>query len=116
MVGALFGLAIPAVISSLLARPDSYISLMGEPFWFASGLNFSYVALPRWLRLLSVQMKCDDRPRQARRHRFHTRTRKDTGTMRWTAVPIVLKPQLKVDGDRPAIVRVIPAHHPEYAD
>jgi Uncharacterized protein conserved in bacteria (DUF2188) len=60
MVGALFGLAIPAVISSLLARPDSYISLMGGPFWFASGLNFSYVALPRWLRLLSVQMKYDD--------------------------------------------------------
>ncbi len=60
MVGALFGLAIPAVISSLLGRPDSYISLMGEPFWFASGLNFSYVALPRWLLLLSVQMKYDD--------------------------------------------------------
>src|ERR1700692_1308749 len=41
------------------------------------------------------------RPRRARRHRFPTRTRKDAGTMRWTAVPIVLKPQLKVDGDRP---------------
>jgi hypothetical protein len=25
--------------------------------------------------------------------------------MRWTAVPIVLKPQLKVDGDRPARTR-----------
>jgi hypothetical protein len=52
----LFGLAIPAVISSLLARPDSYISLMGEPFWFASGLNFSYVALPRWP--LALQGTC----------------------------------------------------------
>jgi Uncharacterized protein conserved in bacteria (DUF2188) len=59
MVGASFGLALPAVISSLHIRPDSYVSLMGEPFWFASGLNFSYGALPEWLRLLSVQTKYD---------------------------------------------------------